>query len=569
MTEVILTYGAALILALPLGWYLARVFSPSPTLLDRLFAPVELPFYRLAGVDRQFLMSWKQYGRSLLGLHLVIALLAYGVLLFQGHLPLNPDGIKGMRWDLALHTTASFITNTDQQHYAGQAQLSYFSQMFAIVAMQVVTPSAGIAVLVAILRAVFLPREGLPTVAGREVGLGNFYADLVRAMVRVVLPLAFGTALLLAWQGVPTTFAGAQVVHPLDATAGLAEQRIPVGPVAPMVAIKQVGTNGGGWYGANSAVPLENPTPLSNYVETVAIALLPLALVFMLGFLTARWRLAVSILAVMLVLAAALTSLAVWSETQPNAAFAGLAARGPNLEGKEVRVGATASALWAGLTTQTSNGSVDASIDSFNPAGVAATLMAMFINAIFGGAGVGLINYLLFFLLAAFLGSLMVGRTPELYGRALETHEIKLISLTLLLQPILVLGLTAVAVAVPGLAGNSNPGYHGFSEVLYEYTSAFANNGSGMAGLHNDTLWWNLSCAPLLVLGRFIPILVPLAVAARLAAKRVAPTTSGSLDVETPTFALLTLGVVVMFALLSFLPVLALGPLADALSAGG
>jgi K+-transporting ATPase ATPase A chain len=566
MNEVILIYALAVLLAWPLGRYMAAVFSPAPTALDRVFGPVEGLIYRAIGARPDVPMDWKHYARTLLKLHVVIGVAVMAILTQQAWLPLNPDGIEGMSWDLALHTTASFITNTNQQHYSGQAQLSYFAHLFAIVTMQVVTPAAGLAALVAILRTLFAGREERPRTANGDIAVGNFHVDLVRSILRLMLPLALVTALVLAWQGVPSTFEGARVAQPIDASAGLAEQRIPVGPVAPMVAIKQLGTNGGGWYGPNSSVPLENPTPLSNLVETVAIVLIPIASVIMAGYLTGRRRLALSILAVMLAMSAALSGLAIWSENQPNAAFAGLAAEGPNLEGKEVRFGATATALWGSFTTQTSNGSVNGMHDSFNPMGGAATLMGMFINATFGGEGVGLINYLLFLLLAVFLGSLMVGRSPELYGRALEAKEIKLVSIALLLQPLLILGLTAVAVALPGLAGNSNPGPHGLAQVLYEYTSAFANNGSGFEGLGDATVWWNVSCAVALILGRFIPIFAPLAIAAHMAGKRVAPTTVGSLAVETPTFALLTLGVIVMFALLGFFPVLALGPFAEYLS---
>lgn len=569
MNEVFLIYASALLLAWPLGRYMASIYAPVPTALDRVFGPVEWMIYRAIGVHPLGPMNWKQYGKAILKLHVIIAVVAFVILIQQGRLPLNPDGIEGMSWDLALHTAASFITNTNQQHYSGQAQFSYFVHMFAIVTMQVVTPAAGIAALVAILRTMFARREETAMAVDGGVSVGNFYADLVRAIVRVMLPVAFITALLLAWQGVPSTFEGAQVGQPIDNSAGLAEQRIPVGPVAPMVAIKQVGTNGGGWYGPNSAVPLENPTPVSNFVETIAIVLIPMALVIMAGYLTDRRRLAFLIMGVMLSMSVILTGINIWSENQANAAFAGLAADGPNLEGKEVRFGATATALWGSFTTQTSNGSVNGMHDSFNPLSGASTLMDMFINATFGGIGVGLINFLLFLLVAVFIGSLMVGRSPELYGRALEAKEIKLISIALLIQPLLILGLTAMAVAIPGLAQNSNPGFHGLSQVLYEYTSAFANNGSGFEGLGDNTVWWNVSCAVALILGRFIPILAPLAVAAYLAGKRVAPTTSGSLAVETPTFALLTLAVIVMFALLSFFPVLALGPFAEYLSLAG
>ena len=569
MNEVLLIYAAALLLAWPLGRYMAAVFSPTPTALDRAFGPVEGLVYRAIGVHPAVPMGWKQYGKAILKLHVIVGVAALAIFMLQGRLPLNPDGIEGMSWDLALHTAASFITNTNQQHYSGQAQLSYFSQLVAIVSMQIITPAAGVAALVAILRTLFARRKERAVTASGEVSVGNFYSDLVRTIVRVMLPIALLTSLLLAWQGVPSTFDGAQVAHPIDSSAGLAEQRIPVGPVAPMVAIKQLGTNGGGWYGPNSSVPLENPTPVSNFVETVAIVLIPMALVFMVGFLTRRRRLAFLVMGVMLAMSVILTGTNIWSENQPNAAFTGVAAAGPNMEGKEVRFGATATALWGSFTTQTSNGSVNGMHDSFNPIGGASELMDMFINATFGGVGVGLINFLLFLLLAVFLGSLMVGRSPEVYGRALEAKEIKLVSIALLIQPLLILGLTALAVAIPGLAQNSNPGFHGLSQVLYEYTSAFANNGSGFEGLGDNTVWWNVSCSVALILGRFIPILAPLAVAAYLGGKRVAPTTSGSLAVETPTFALLTLGVIVMFALLSFFPVLALGPFAEYLSLAG
>ncbi len=569
MNEVLLIYATALLLAWPLGRYMASIYSPAQYFSSRGCGAIENLVYRAIGARPDVPMNWKQYGKALLKLHVIVAVTAFVIFMQQGRLPLNPDGIEGMSWDLALHTSASFITNTNQQHYSGQAQLSYFSQLVAIVSMQVITPAAGLAALAAILRTLFARPEERRTTSTGEVSVGNFYTDLVRTVVRLFIPLALLTSLLLAWQGVPSTYQGAQLAQPVDGGAELGKQRIPVGPVAPMVAIKQLGTNGGGWYGPNSAVPLENPTPVSNLVETVAIVLVPMAAVVMAGYLTGRRRLALSILGVMLTLSAASSGLAIWSENQPNAAFAGLATEGPNLEGKEVRFGASATALWGAFTTQTSNGSVNGMHDSFNPLGGAATLMDMFINATFGGAGVGLINYLLLLLLAVFLGSLMVGRSPELYGRALEAKEIKLVSIALLLQPLLILGLTALAVALPGLAQNSNPGFHGLSQVLYEYASAFANNGSGFEGLGDNTVWWNVSCSVALILGRFIPILAPLAVAACMAGKRVAPTTAGSLAVETPTFALLTLGVIVMFALLGFFPVLVLGPLAEYLSLPG
>lgn len=565
MNEVVLVYALALVLAWPLGRYMAAVYAPGATVLDRVFGRVERVFYRLAGVNPAATDDWRGYGKAILKLHVFIGSIAFVIFYCQGFLPLNPEGIGGMSWDLALHTAASFLSNTDQQHYLGQQQLSYFAQCFGIVTLQVVTPMVGLAALVAIARTLLAGPGEVRRTEGGAVAVGNFYVDLFRGIVRIALPLAFITALALIWQGVPSTFDGARTVDTLDPAVALAHQRVPVGPVAPMLAIKQLGSNGGGWYGPNSAAPLENPTPVSNFIETVALILLPIATVIMIGYFTGRSRFAGGILALMLMLSFISSGFAIYSESQPNAAFAGLAQAGPNMEGKEVRFGATASALWGALATQTSNGSVNSMLDSWNPVGTLVLLMDMFINAIFGGIGVGLINFLLYILLAAFLGSLMIGRSPEFLGRALETKEIKLVSIALLLGPLLILGFTGATLALPALAYNSNPGFHSITEVLYEYTSAFANNGSGLGGLRNNTVWWNVTCAVVLILARFIPILAMLAVAARLAGKRAAPAGRGSLDVETLTFGALVVGVIVMFTLLSFMPILVIGPIGEAL----
>jgi len=567
VNEVIVIYAVTLLLAWPLGKYIAGVFNGTRGTAGAVFLPVENGLYRLFGVNPSQPMSWQGYGKALLKLHLVLVLIVFGLLMAQGFLFLNPDNIDGMSWDLALHTAVSFLTNTNQQHYSGQAQLSYLAHTFGIVTLQVVTPAAGMAALVAIVRTLLGRADEKKQPAGDgAVSVGNFYEDITRAIVRVMLPVAAVVALIIASQGVPNSYEGARTAIPLDQTAGMEEQNIPIGPVAPMVAIKQVGTNGGGWYGPNSSVPLENPTPVSNFVQTVSIVLIPAALVFALGFMTGRRRLAMVVMGVMVAMSVSLTSVAIWSENQPNAAFSGLAAEGPNLEGKEVRFGATATALWGSWTTQTSNGSVNGMHDSFNPIGGMIPMIDMFINVTFGGIGVGLIGYLLFLLLAAFLGSLMIGRAPEIAGKALETREMKLVCIALLIQPLLILGFSAVTVAFPVLTGNSNPGFHGVSQVIYEYTSAFANNGSGFEGLGDNTVWWNVTCAINLALGRFIPILAPLAIAASLAAKRSAPEGRGSLAIDTPTFGLMTLAVIVMFTLLSFMPVLILGPIAEALA---
>lgn len=566
--ETILIYATLVGLALPLGWYMALALGDRPSAVDRIFGPLERLLFRVMRVESAQGMTWRGYAFALLGTHLVIGLSAFLILFFQGALPVNPDNISGMSWDLAVHTASSFITNTNQQHYSGQAQLSYFAHIVAIVSLQFITPAAGIAALLAVLRGLFGGRDSKTADAGQERDLGNFFVDTTRIIVRVLLPLATIWAFVLVSQGVPSTLEGAAEVTMLDpavVSSGAAAQEIPRGPVAPMVAIKQLATNGGGWYGPNSSVPLENPTPVSNFFELVAIILIPMALVFMAGFWTRRRRFALMVFSVMAVISLALAGLAIHSEAAPNAAFEGLAAVGPNMEGKEVRFGSETSALWATFTTQTSNGSVNAMHDSLNPQAGFVTLLGMFVNATWGGVGVGLINFLLFLILTVFVAGLMVGRTPELFGKKIEAREIKLASIALLLQPLLILVPSAIALSVGDLAQNSNPSFHGISQALYEYTSAFANNGSGFEGLGDDTVWWNISCAVNLILGRFIPIIAPLAIAGSLASKRRAPKTSGTLQIGTPTFAGMILSIILILQLLSFLPILVLGPIAEQL----
>jgi K+-transporting ATPase ATPase A chain len=508
-------------------------------------------------------MTWKGVTYAFLWSNLVLGALVYAVLMLQHKLPLNPDGIGPLTWDTALHTMVSFLTNTNQQHYSGQAQLSHLSQLAAIVTLQVVTPIMGVAIAAAVLRGLFGGRNAATAKEGEPRDLGNYYVDTVRTCVRFFVPLCFVTALILTSQGVPATFGGAAKATPIDPTVEMKEQLIPRGPVAPMVAVKQLGTNGGGWYGPNSAVPLENPTPLSNLVETVSIILVPIAVVFMIGPFTGRRRLTWLVFGVMLAYSALFTAGAVWSENQPNAAFAGLAAPGPNLEGKEVRFGPSASALWATLTTQTSNGSVNAMHDSLNPLAGLITLSGMLINATWGGLGCGLTGFLVYLLLTVFLSGLMIGRTPELFGRKLETREVRLLGLVYVLQPLVILGLTATALALPKFTGNSNPGFHGISQVFYEYTSAFANNGSGFEGLGDATVFWNLTCVLALLLGRYPLLVVPVIVAGSMAAKRAAPETSGTLRVESLTFGATMFAVIILLTVLSFLPAFVLGPIGE------
>ncbi len=566
MTEILLIVLASIVLAFPLGLYLARVMRGGPMRGDALFGWIEKPLYRVLGVSPARGMSWRGYVGAFLLSNLVIAVLVQAVFMTQAWLPFNPDQIPNMRWDTALHTMVSFLTNTNQQHYSGQAQLSYFSQMTAITGLQVVTPMMGLALVVATLRALFgtapegdAAEPALP--ADRRIDVGNYYADVVRSCVRFMLPLCLLWAVLLTSQGVPSTLAGGPTATPIDAAAGMETQKLPLGPVAAMVAAKQLGTNGGGWYGPNSSMPLENPTPLSNALELIGILLIPIAVVFMLGAFTGRKRLAALVFGCMLAMSSVSIAATVWLEGHSATAASPLL-----MEGKEVRLGADGTGLWAAITTQVSNGSVNGMHDSLSPLAGAVPMVNMLINAIWGGIGCGLQQFIVYLLLGVFLAGLMTGRTPELLGRKLETPQVKLLALLVLLQPITILAFTAITLAIPSITGTSNPAFHGVSQVFYEYVSAFANNGSGFEGLGDATPWWNLSCTLVLLLGRYPVLVIPLIVCAQLAAKRRAPESAGTLQIETPTFALTLIALIVILTVLQFMPALVLGPVADHLS---
>lgn len=565
MSEFFLVFALAVVLGWPLGRYLAAVMRGEPMRGDGLFLRLERPIYALIGTQPQRGMSWRGYAGAFVLSNLVLGVVVMTILMTQAWLPLNPNGAPNMSWDLALHTMVSFLTNTNQQHYSGQAQLSYLAHMTGIVTLQVVTPMMGLALVAATLRGLFGGRHAeARTIEGQEqapVDVGNYWADVIRPTLRFMLPLCLVWSVLLTSQGVPATLAGGPVVAPVDASVEMKEQKIPLGPVAPMVAIKQLGTNGGGWYGPNSAVPLENPTPLSNLLQTLAIVLVPVSIAFMVGPFTGRRRFAGLVLGTMLAMSLVSAGFAVWAE-----AHSSTAQDIALMEGKEVRLGAEPSALWAALTTQTSNGSVNSMHDSLAPLTGLVALSNMLINAIWGGIGCGLQQFLVYLMLSVFLAGLMTGRTPELFGRKIEAPEVKLLAVLVLLQPLVLLGLTAFTLSVPSLTGNSNPGFHAISQVFYEYASAFANNGSGFEGLGDATVWWNVSCAIVLALGRYPALIIPLAIAAMLACKRQAPENAGTLQIETPTFALTLIAVIVILTLLQFMPVLVLGPVADHLS---
>ncbi|UUM31018.1 potassium-transporting ATPase subunit KdpA [Vibrio japonicus] len=565
MLEIIIICLLTVGIALPLGSYMTKVFSYQAHAADRLFNPLEKLIFATIGINASKSMNLRQYGTAFVLSNLVLGVIAFLMLKFQHVLPLNPDGIGPMTWDLALHTAISFLTNTNQQHYSGQAQLSYLSQGTLIVTLQFVTPAMGLAICVAVLRAMMGGQNHESAKEGEERLLGNFYVDVVKGTLRVLIPLACVVALALSWQGVPSTFSGAPSVETLDSQSQVSSQEIPVGPVSAMVAIKQLGTNGGGWYGPNSSNPLENPTPVSNAIETISLVLVPVAVVFMAGGLLRRKSFSVMSFAVMSILSVSFIAATVYSEVQPNHAFEGLSAVGSNMEGKEVRFGPELSALWGTFTTQTSNGSVNAMHDSFNPLGGLMTRSGMLISAIWGGIGGGFVNFMVYVWLAVFLSGLMIGRTPEIFGRKLETKEITLLSSLIVLPALTILAFTAITVAFPSLTGHSNPGFHGISQVFYEYTSAFANNGSGFEGLSDDSIWWNVTCSITLILGRYLPLIVPLMIAASLAKKRVSPSSSASLKLESPTFAATLIAVILIINVLSFLPAAVMGPIGEAL----
>jgi potassium-transporting ATPase potassium-binding subunit len=546
-----------------LGRYMYYLFTGRRTLLDPLLVPIERLVLRLTGVDPNQQQDWKQYSFSLLISNVVMWLATSAIVSLQHDLPLNPDGISNMEPTLAFNTISSFTTNTNLQHYSGETGLSYLSQMFTITFLQFVTAATGVAAAVATIR-------GLA--GNRLQTLGNFYVDLTRATVRLFLPLAVLVSVILMWQGTPMTFEGAAKATTVEGQ----EQTIARGVTAGVVSIKQLGTNGGGYFGPNSAHPYENPSPLSNVAETWSIAVIPMSMVVMLGYMVGRRRLAVVIFATMLAIYIPLVVFCVAQELGGNPAIAaiGVDQSTGSMEGKEMRFGTALSALWAVTTTVTSNGSVNSMHDSLTPLGGLMPMIGMWLNNIFGGVGVGFINMLIFVVVAVFVAGMMIGRTPEFLGKKVEAKEMKLASLALLWHPLAILVGTALGCHVwattadPGtaLAWLKNSGPHGFSEMLYELTSATANNGSGFEGLGDNTPFWNISTGLVMLLSRYIPIIAPLALAASLAAKPAMPDTAGSLRADSATFGVTLWAVIVVLGLLMFMPVAVLGPIAEHLA---
>jgi potassium-transporting ATPase potassium-binding subunit len=578
-----------LALAKPLGWYMARVYEGQACGLDRVWGPLERLIYRLCGVRQTEEMDWKTYGIAMLLFNAMGLVALYALQRLQGFLPLNPVGLGAVTPDLAFNTAASFSTNTNWQAYGGETTLSYLTQMLGLTVQNFVSAATGMAILVALIRG--LARRSAMTI-------GNFWTDLVRSTLYILMPLALFLSLLLVSQGVVQTFSSYQTAtllqpvnyakpvvdangqpvldeqgQPKTEPATAAEQVLAVGPAASQLAIKQLGTNGGGFFNANSAHPFENPTPWTNFLELLAILLLPAALCYTFGMMVGDTRQGWALLATMTILLICFIPIGLWAEQSGNPAFTGLGIdqtsgagqSGGNMEGKETRFGIANSVLWSAATTAASNGSVNSMHDSYTPLGGLVPLFLMqFGEVVFGGVGSGLYGMIVFAIIAVFVAGLMVGRTPEYLGKKIEPYEMKMASLLILIMPMVVLGFTAVAsVTSVGTSSILNPGPHGFSEMLYAYSSMGNNNGSAFAGLNANTPFYNLTGALAMLISRFWLAIPTLALAGALARKKLVPAGPGTLPTHTPLFVVLLIGVVVLVGALTFVPALALGPIIE------
>lgn len=558
ISGIILQWVALVVLSYPLGRYIAKVYRGEPTCLD-FMAPVERWIYKLCGIRPDEEMNWKQFLKALLTVNAFWFVWGMVLLVCQGWLPLNPDGNGGQSPDLAFNTTISFMVNCNLQHYSGESGLTYFTQLFVIMLFQFVTAACGMAALAGIMRAL---------AAKTTRTIGNFWVFMTRSVTRILLPLSLLVGILLIVNGVPMSFDGRQTITTLEGN----EQAISQGPTAAIVPIKQLGTNGGGYFGTNSSHPLENPNAFTNILECCAIMILPMAMVWAVGFYIRRRKLAAWIYGVMLFAFTAGICVSVPQEMggNPQIDKMGIAQDLGSMEGKEVRIGSAASAMWGMVTTATSNGSVNSMHDSQTPLSGLLQMLNMQINCWFGGVGVGWMNYFAFLIIAVFISGLMVGRTPEFLGKKVEAREMKIATLVVLMHPLLILVGTGIASAIaannPGIGWLNNPSFHGLSEMLYEYTSSAANNGSGFEGLADNTPFWNISTGIVLIMGRFFPIIGQVAIAGLLASKKYVPESAGTLKTDTFTFSLMTFVVIIIVAALSFFPALALGPIADYLS---
>ncbi|WP_310828620.1 potassium-transporting ATPase subunit KdpA [Paenibacillus pedocola] len=554
IVQIIVVIAILLLLVKPAGTYLYHVFSNEPNKTDRIFGGVERGIFKLSGLNKRDGMSWKTYAISFLTTNIVLVAFGYIVLRLQAGLPLNPNGTSGMEQTLTFNTVISFITNTNLQHYSGETGLSYFSQMAVITMFMFTSAASGFSVAVAFVRGI----------TGRS-SLGNFFEDFVKAITRVFLPLALLITLVLVGLQVPQTLKPTIQLTTLEGQV----QQIATGPVASLESIKHLGTNGGGFFGANSAHPFENPSPLTNVIEILSMWMLPAALPYMYGLFAKNKRQGWGIFAAMMTLFVLLLSLNYYAESSGNPAInaMGIDASQGSMEGKEVRFGIPQSALFTTVTTAATTGSVNNMHDTQTPLGSITPLALMMLNNVFGGKGVGLVNMLMYAILAVFLCGLMVGRTPEFLGRKIEAREMKLIAVAILIHPLIILVPTAASFLTDlGQGAISNPGYHGLTQVLYEYVSSAANNGSGFEGLADNNTFWNMMTGVVMLLGRYVSVIALLAVAGSLLRKQPVPETIGTFRTDNGLFTGILIATVLIIGALTFLPVVVLGPIAEHLT---
>ena len=565
MLQIVLTLAIFMILVIPMGTYMYHIATKQKTFADKIFNPLDNTIYKICRIGREG-MNWKQYALHLLTTNAVMVFIGYLVLRMQGILFANPNGIEAMESTLSFNTIISFMTNTNLQHYSGESGLSYLSQMLVIIFMMFVSAASGYAACMAFSR-------GL---AGKQKDVGNFYEDMVRITTRILIPVSFIAGLLLIWQGVPQTLEANQTVQTIEGQY----QDLAMGPVASLESIKHLGTNGGGFFGANSTTPFENPTIISNLIELFSMMILPGACVITFGKMTMKRKKQENkkvlfgnqgrtIFAAMSILFIVGLTICFTSEMAGNPALeqAGLNQDMGSMEGKEVRFGIAQSALFTTTTTSFTTGTVNNMHDTLTPLGGMVPMLHMMLNCVFGGKGVGLMNMIMYVVLAVFLCGLMIGRTPEYLGKKIEGKEMKLVALVLIVHPLLILGFSALAVMTEaGQAGITNEGFHGLSQVLYEYASSAANNGSGFEGLADNSYFWNITTGLAMFFGRYIAIIIQLAIAGSMLAKRRVNETVGTLRTDNVIFVAILVVVVYIFAALTFFPALALGPIAEHLS---
>ncbi len=592
LLQIALFLGVLIALAKPLGWYMAQVYEGKLPAFVRWISPIENLFYRLCGVDSKQEMRWTRYALAMLWFALLGVLTVYAMQRLQGMLPLNPQGFGAVSPDSSFNTAISFMTNTNWQGYGGESTMSYFTQMLALAVQNFLSAAAGMAVMVALIRG--FARHTVETI-------GNFWVDMTRSTVYILLPLSVVLALVLVSQGVVQNFSAYQTVptvetitydnpkmdaagnpvkdaagNPVTEKATTKEQTLPLGPAASQIAIKQLGTNGGGFFNVNSAHPYENPTPFANFVTMLALLLIPAALCYTFGSMVGDTRQGWAFLVAMTILFVGFLAVAEYAEQQGNPAFTALGVdqgisatqSGGNMEGKETRFGIVNSALWATATTAASNGSVNSMHDSYTPLGGLVPMAQIQLGeVVFGGVGSGLYGMLVYAVIAVFLAGLMIGRTPEYLGKKLEAFDIKMASLVILIPPMIILGGTALAVMVDaGKAGVANPAAHGFSEILYAFSSAVGNNGSAFAGLSANTPFYNSALGFAMFFGRIWLMIPVLALAGSLAAKKRIPASIGSMATHTQMFVWLLIGTVLLVGALNFVPALALGPVIEHLN---